>query len=604
MKRLFAFCLVLISAVTIIERETGFAAEKNGRSAPVSRQQVDALIEKLGDDDYHARQLAQDKIERLGFEAFDALGEAENHADPEVAARVRYLLRLLQVDFADQSDSQRVRDILRRYRSKPTDEKIQSMQALAKLPKGEGLTALCRLVRFQRSAILSKYAAAAILQWQMDNRDLIARADPLIRQQLSSSKRESSRWVRESLRFQSDPKRALAKWIELIYAERNELYNGGRQTDAKLLKQLMRYELDWVFALGLGNEEKTASIKRLVSTRSGSAEKLQQIVPWLVAIESWKALKQSPTEFVDHLAAKPQRLLYEMAEVFATQGKPDLAEQAAEHAFEVSSKSSVMQQQSNLETAYLLQRKGHVKWAEREYRRCLKHSGDNPEIALVAGSYLAEMMHDRADNLEAAEVLDQVIGRMDVQKQTDAKKFARLENILSTSLKSIVARRNYFMAEHYKIAGDSAKERQFLEEALDSDPSEIDVLIACYRLRDTSPAFRAKVKKHIRETVGQMRLMALNNSQLPTYYNQLAWLVANTEGDLDEAIRFSQKSLMLQRDSGGYYDTLARCYYAKGDMKNALKAQTKAAQLEPHSVQIAKQLEVIKKAAKNAASAD
>ena len=77
--------------------------------------------------------------------------------------------------------------------------------------------------------------------------------------------------------------------------------------------------------------------------------------------------------------------------------------------------------------------------------------------------------------------------------------------------------------------------------------------------------------------------------------NQLAWLVSNTTGDFDEALRCSHRSLELAPDTAGFLDTLGRCYYAKGDYENAVKHQTRAAELEPHSGQIRRQLELFKK---------
>jgi hypothetical protein len=46
---------------------------------------------------------------------------------------------------------------------------------------------------------------------------------------------------------------------------------------------------------------------------------------------------------------------------------------------------------------------------------------------------------------------------------------------------------------------------------------------------------------------------------------------------------------------GGYLDTLAHCYAAKKDYKTALKHQTRAAELEPHSGEIRRALERFKR---------
>ncbi len=84
--------------------------------------------------------------------------------------------------------------------------------------------------------------------------------------------------------------------------------------------------------------------------------------------------------------------------------------------------------------------------------------------------------------------------------------------------------------------------------------------------------------------------------QLALSNNQLAWLIANTEGDFDEAIRCSAKSLVLQPNRSGFLDTLGRCYYAKGDYENAVKYQSQAVALEPHSPLIVTQLALFQQA--------
>jgi tetratricopeptide (TPR) repeat protein len=76
----------------------------------------------------------------------------------------------------------------------------------------------------------------------------------------------------------------------------------------------------------------------------------------------------------------------------------------------------------------------------------------------------------------------------------------------------------------------------------------------------------------------------------------LAWLVANTEGDVDEAIRCSKKSLELRPGSASYLDTLGRCYFAKGDLEKAVECQLQAVALEPQMKQMAKQLELFQAA--------
>jgi tetratricopeptide (TPR) repeat protein len=51
----------------------------------------------------------------------------------------------------------------------------------------------------------------------------------------------------------------------------------------------------------------------------------------------------------------------------------------------------------------------------------------------------------------------------------------------------------------------------------------------------------------------------------------------------------------MKQDAGAYYDTLGRCYFAKGDLDNAIKFQTQALKLDPHSGQMKRQLALFQK---------
>jgi tetratricopeptide (TPR) repeat protein len=96
-----------------------------------------------------------------------------------------------------------------------------------------------------------------------------------------------------------------------------------------------------------------------------------------------------------------------------------------------------------------------------------------------------------------------------------------------------------------------------------------------------------------------------NIAQQPTAplpYNMDAWLIGNTEGDFDLAIQYSQNSLELlknqpeelQINEPGFLDTLAHCYAGKRDFRNAVKFQARAAELDPHTMQIARALKQFK----------
>jgi tetratricopeptide (TPR) repeat protein len=84
--------------------------------------------------------------------------------------------------------------------------------------------------------------------------------------------------------------------------------------------------------------------------------------------------------------------------------------------------------------------------------------------------------------------------------------------------------------------------------------------------------------------------------ELATMNNQYAWLISNTEGDFQQALRCSQRSLELEPELSTFLDTLGRCYFAIGDYENAVAYQKKATKLEPFSMSMKRQLVVFEAA--------
>ena len=72
---------------------------------------------------------------------------------------------------------------------------------------------------------------------------------------------------------------------------------------------------------------------------------------------------------------------------------------------------------------------------------------------------------------------------------------------------------------------------------LATDPKNVDLLIAGYRLPEPDPVYHNKIRGLIKEAAIELSKRALVGSDQLSRCNELAWLIANTEGDFDEAIR-------------------------------------------------------------------
>ena len=150
---------------------------------------------------------------------------------------------------------------------------------------------------------------------------------------------------------------------------------------------------------------------------------------------------------------------------------------------------------------------------------------------------------------------------------------------------------------------DLAKQREFLDKALEQDRTNVDVLIALYRATDKEPEKRAAVAKLIKDVIDVCRTQIESAPDEPTYYNQMAWLMANTEGDVDEAIRFSHKSVELARADGEVAQARRRTARYAGalllrqeGLRQRRQVSDRGRRLDPHTAAISRQLAIFREA--------
>jgi tetratricopeptide (TPR) repeat protein len=217
---------------------------------------------------------------------------------------------------------------------------------------------------------------------------------------------------------------------------------------------------------------------------------------------------------------------------------------------------------------------------------------------------LAEMLHDQEREADASAVLRALVDRME---EDEAIRDAVETNSNRRSPEEIISRMHFFAALDQIANMKYAEAKDSLTKGAAANDQDADLLIAMYRLPQADEAWKEKTETLIataaaefKETVDRMQQYIddaddLNRSDSAEalqamFCNQYAWLIGNTRGDVQEAIRLSLRSLEIRPESAGHMDTLAHCYYTAGDYENAVKWQTRAVKLEPHSGQITRAL--------------
>lgn len=548
------------------------------------------LIRRLGANDYFVRQQAQTELMKQGFKAFEALNEATSDDDLEIAARARYLLRMIRVEWSVESDPPEVKKLLQDYETSQFEERLAKMHNLANFSGPAGIAALARLARYEQSQILSKRAALEIIGQTRTAEPPSPKTAALLRRALEGSHRPAAGWLLCYARLSDDAPGAVRQWADICQAEQVVLRRTPADTEQQILVTLLRTQINWLEKLHR-TDEAVATMRRLLDLEKDDPDTLSELVEWLIDQQAWKVIEETGARFSARFETQPF-LLYALAAAQEGLGQKEKAEATAQRAHGLTPRE--VDRPNVIPYRLLLARqlwlRGLFHWAELEYRDVMAKTRPNDQQALKARFFLSEMLHDQGEELKAAEVL---VEANKVLKDRSAEEEAAVRKVSEWR-----SRMHFFYACHYEGLHDRAKQRAALDDALLADPTDVDVLIGCFRLPDAPPEYRAKVRELIKKAAAALRnqITEAHGEDAAQPANQLAWLVGNTEGDFDEAIKFSKLSIELDPEAGGYYDTLGRCYYAKGDYENAVKFQSKAHEMEAHSGLIAKQLALFTKA--------
>ncbi len=602
--------LILASTVLAIAVFSyGVRANENElQTATDELAQIEKLVKQLGHDKYVLREQAQDELTRIGAPSLDALASALVSNDVEIVMRAHYLLSAIKVDWVRDTDPSKIQRQLENYGRKKAAERLKIIETLGESAgtpdAGEPeIAALCRIVRYEKSIPLSKIAAIKILDLNGDEQTW-ANRKVQIDSHLGGSKRQAALWVRKILVHHEDINATIDQWKILAKEEQLLWQKASDQTNHDIIQKVL-FHLIYLLEIAGREDEVEPYLEQIVEIQPDNKEGIRKLVTLLLDKKAPHAIETIGNKFSDLFKSDPF-LLYPLAYAKQSLGKSKEATALTDIAQKMNSENAV----EHLKVArVLLENRGWFDWAEEEYRTVIKID-DSSDSTVRAVLFMSEMLHDQRQDNKATDVLLDFVVAMDGNKE--------LSNIvvrMGRNPNSIHSRMHFFRASAYELQGQTDKQLEQLQLAVKKDPTDADVLIALYRVFDQTNEQREDTREKIREAldafqeeIQQLREQIANNpgalqvkEVLANVYNQFAWLAGNTLGEIDaqlaeQAILYSHKSLDIRPDAAGYLDTLGRCYYAKGDYENAIKYQTEANHLAPHSGLIRRQLEMFQQA--------
>ncbi len=593
---------------------------------------VAKLIEQLGADDYATRIRAQENLQRLGLRAIEALQVARYHPDSEIATTSRYLIDSLMGSWWTEQDPVQVRELLANYGGLTDSEKRERIDQLA--GTYASFAALARLTRYEPNETLSRYAAFALLRHDIGN-DLSwrQRVGQDIAAIVGAHDRTGSQWLAAYAVDLQQDQVVLENWQSVIQSQRQAaLTTADPEADRNALLELIRLAASRAAA---GDQLAVAAALvgdnlDLVPPRTRD---LLAAVDWLVANDLYPLvldLHQShPQRFAEHplllygaaeatLAGQPLAAPWQLADDDpqplneTQQAAQAQAEQLADQALAIDplpAGDSVARSPRLIEDIALrhreigrdLESRGLFRWAEREYQQIVDSLPEDSVAAALARDSLANLYIEWDRHDLVVQTLQPLVERGEAD-QTYVKRL-QVQLVDFTRLKS----HWLFHRGQHAITTETPNSelvKQSLFDAYQLDPDNIDILIAMYRY-EGDVYWRTEVRNKVRDKVSRLdkQIEQLEfqirqrdgfpdlNARLSNALNQYAWLVANTEGDQQQALSRSLRSLELTPDEPRNLDTCARCYFALGQYDDAVQTQQEALKWMPHSPPLKRQLE-------------
>jgi len=138
-------------------------------------------------------------------------------------------------------------------------------------------------------------------------------------------------------------------------------------------------------------------------------------------------------------------------------------------------------------------------------------------------------------------------------------------------------------------AGQTAAAIEELHKAEAVQPANIQVALDCdSELRKHGAAVEAD--ELYRRMLERHEALCRDFPHSGTYHNDLAWLSANLDRDLDKALAHAQRAVELEPQSAGVLDTLAEVYFRRGDRAEAVRLTKRCLEMEPDGAHYKKQL--------------
>lgn len=539
-------------------------------------QSADALIRQLGDHDSQRRVEAETKLLGMGVSARPALIPACRSDDPAIASAAARVL--LMLPWSRPSDPPEVVQILAEYGKQDDPQRIGMVGRIAQMEKGAGNPALLRLVVEDPSEDVCWKIVTCL-----NNTD-----DPAVPEKLRQ--------------LNADPNRpaalvAMARaWLLNDPGKAMDLFNQALQTELRH-PSYDDNELDVAFdqlcTVAIANHDysRAAELRRAQASRIGvSASEYPLPVYQLFLLHGQYgplAGFDNDVAMYSQFIGHPQ-IMYALSQAYSRAGR-DLEAAACQQAAYASTFTPTLR----ILTGNFLYVSHWADLARREMYAIL----DCNEPAIV--SYRMNVLHmlavmssfddNDADAITHFKSMAAIADERQLRLRVGPNN--RVED--PTEYEAEIAWRTARIAAAKK---DQAELRTQLDKLMQLASTNTDVVQNTYPLL-IAAGRRQDAKALFDEAYARFKVQIDAGKVDPVSWNDLAWLCARCDQKLDEALEYSRRAIAAQPYEAAFLDTMAEVHFRRGEMKEAVEFESRAAQLEPGDVFMNKQLNRFKAAA-------
>ena len=563
--------LIILSVMTLA---AGARADVTGADAVA--HDIEWQIKNLAADSTVLHDLAMQRLARYGMTAANALVRALTTAPPAALPHVRDLLTRLPQGSAD--DPPEVAKTLQNYNQLQASSRQEVGYRLTALPIEKSAPALLRLIAYEPQETVAWQLAVRMRPWVSKCRAAILAAHL------------PPRPATLRLLAWAQPDRAI-EHMERAWAMARERQKAGADADAAALLNLITTELATLYRV----QKRFDAIEtcwRQVADETKDPNAALSLMALLIERNQPERVEAEWKRCADWLAGD-SRALYLLARAAAARHDERLEKDFIATARSLSPHDP---EQHLFVGTYLMQRRW-LDLAAGEFQRVLEMVGADEQdraFEITARLRLADIHSHRRQPDKEAEQLDTALHLYKLFEERSGG-----GGVITDQINNLKCRLLLLNANRFGKTGNLAAQEKALRETLKLTPNHPDAVIALVELlrkrgttreaaelvRTSSEFYRARIAEQPDDSEG---------------YNNLAWLLANTDTSLEEARKLSQKSLEIQPNTAAYLDTLAEIHLRLGKSAQAVEFQKQAIELEPESLDLVERLKKFEAAAAKA----